>query len=56
MYKSFKNLKEELKIEGKTYIIAESVKCKKDIFMASKLALGGALKSREASNVMILPI
>ena len=37
-------------------LIAESVKSKKDIFMASKLALGGALKSREASNVMILPI
>ena len=35
--------------------IAESVKSQKDIFMASKLALGGALKSREASNVMILP-
>ena len=32
------------------HTIAESVKSKKDIFMASKLALGGALKSREASN------
>ena len=39
-----------------TQVKAESVKSKKDIFMASKLALGGALKSREASNVMILPI
>ena len=36
--------------------IAESVKSKKDIFMASKLVLGGALKSKEASNVIILPI
>ena len=36
--------------------IAESVKFKKGIFLASKLALDGTFKSREASNVMSLPI